>query len=75
MGPAIVITRTILIEDLVSQIPESVSYLLKKGIKCLACGEPVWGTLEEAAREEGFSDADLESFVVELQALSIQRDQ
>jgi methionine synthase II (cobalamin-independent) len=75
MGPAIVITRTILIEDLVNQIPESVSYLLKKGIKCLACGEPVWGTLEEAAREKGFSDADLDTFVVELQALSIQRDQ
>jgi methionine synthase II (cobalamin-independent) len=75
MGPAIVITRTILIEDLVSQIPESVSYLLKKGIKCLACGEPVWETLEEEAREQGFSDADLDTFVAELQALSIQRDQ
>ena len=75
MGSAIVITRRILIEDLVNQIPASVSYLLKKGIKCLACGEPVWGTLEEAAREKGLSDADLNTFVAQLQALSRQRDQ
>lgn len=36
---------------LVDILPASVNYLPKKGIKCIACGEPIWGTLEEAARE------------------------
>ncbi|NIR53173.1 DUF1858 domain-containing protein, partial [candidate division KSB1 bacterium] len=36
------------IEELVRAHPESVRYLMEKGIKCIACGEPIWGTLEEA---------------------------
>ncbi|MBM4159974.1 MAG: DUF1858 domain-containing protein [Ignavibacteria bacterium] len=69
------ITENILIEDLVNQVPSSVSYLMTRGIKCLACGEPVWGTLGEAAREKGFSDAEIERFVVDLRALSAQLKQ
>ena len=67
------ITKTIFIEELINLVPESVSYLMNKGIKCIACGEPIWGILEEAAREKGFSDADLDGFVADLQALSAQR--
>jgi len=37
---------------LVDILPASVNYLPKKGIKCIACGEPIWGTFEEAAREK-----------------------
>lgn len=61
------ITRDITIEDLVEGVPQSVKYLMNKGIKCIACGEPIWGTLEDAAREKGFSDQDIEKFVEELQ--------
>ena len=60
------ITKNITIEDLVDIKPASVRYLSEKGIKCIACGEPIWGTLEDAAREKGFSDADLERFIKEL---------
>lgn len=60
------ITKTIFIEELINLVPESVSYLMNKGIKCIACGEPIWGVLEEAAREKGFSDADLDGFVADL---------
>lgn len=63
------ITKTITIEDLVVQRPESVTYLMKKGIKCLACGEPVWGTLESASKEKGFSDEMIEGFVNDLNAM------
>lgn len=35
------ITKDITIEDLVEEIPESVRYLSEKGIKCIACGEPI----------------------------------
>jgi methionine synthase II (cobalamin-independent) len=64
------ITRDIAIEDLVNVVPESVTYLMKKGIRCLACGEPIWGTLEEAAREKGFSNEEIDRFVADLTALA-----
>ena len=60
------ITRDISIEDLVDLKPAAVRYLSEKGIKCIACGEPIWGTLEDAAREKGFGDADIDLFVKEL---------
>jgi len=70
--PVVLITRDITIEELVNAVPESVSYLMKNGIKCLACGEPIWGTLEEAAREKGFSDEEIDRFVADLTALSLK---
>ena len=60
------IKKDISIEELVERVPESVQYLMKEGIKCIACGEPIWGTLEEAAREKGFGDEEIERFVEEL---------
>jgi hypothetical protein len=63
------ITRDITIEDLVSRKVDSVRYLADRGIKCIACGEPIWGTLEQAAREKGFSDKDISAFVHDLNRL------
>lgn len=63
------ISKDISIEDLLDLKPGAVTYLSKKGIKCIACGEPIWGTLEEAAKEKGFEDEDIEGFVRELNAL------
>ncbi|MBN2236410.1 MAG: hypothetical protein JW729_02550 [Bacteroidales bacterium] len=63
------LTRNIEIEDLVSNFPYSVQYLSEKGIRCIACGEPIWGTLEEAAEEKGFSSEEIDVFVKELIAL------
>ena len=37
----------IYIEDLVKEHPEVISPLAELGVVCIACGEPVWGTLEE----------------------------
>ena len=63
------IDKDILIEDLVSRVPKAVGYLMNKKIKCLACGEPIWGTLEEAAKGKGFSDEEIARFVRELNEL------
>ncbi len=60
------ITKQIEIEDLVRSYPASIKFLAEKGIKCIACGEPIWGTLEEAAKEKGFSDSALDQIVFEL---------
>ncbi len=64
------ITKDIYIEELVDNVPDSVSYLAEHGIRCLRCGEPIWGTLEEAAREKGFDDDKIQGFVDDLQALA-----
>ncbi len=63
------ITREIEIEDLVRELPESVGYLMEKGIRCLRCGEPIWGTLESASKEKGFDENEIKKFIAELNAL------
>ena len=60
------ISKEIEIEDLVKIIPNSVVYLMDKGIRCLRCGEPIWGTLESAAKEKGFTEQEIIKFVDEL---------
>ena len=64
------ITKDIQIEDLVEQLPKAVTYLLNEGIVCILCGEPIWGTLEEAAKNKGFIDEDIKRFVEDLNALT-----
>jgi len=63
------VTKDTYIEELVEDKPKSVNYLMDKGIKCIACGEPIWGTLEEAAEQKGFSEKDIQRFVDELNQL------
>ena len=65
-----IINEKISIEELVEIFPASVSYLSRKGIKCIACGEPIWGTLEEAAIEKGFGREEIEGFVRDLNSLT-----
>ena len=64
------ITKDIYIEELVEQVPSSVRYLMDEGIRCVLCGEPIWGTLEDAVLEKGYNLADLERFVIALQELA-----
>lgn len=64
------ISKKILIEDLVENFPFSVNFLSTKGIKCIACGEPIWGTLEEACLEKSFASKDIQEFVNELNILA-----
>ncbi len=60
------IEKDISIEELVTDYPKSVSFLMDKGVKCIACGEPIWGTLESVAQEKGFSEQDIDKLVVDL---------
>jgi len=52
------IHKDIMIEDLVEEYPKAAGILLEEGIVCIQCGEPVWGTLEEAAERKGISDIE-----------------
>lgn len=60
------ITKDVQIEDLVEQLPQSIPYLREKGIVCVVCGEPVWGSLNDLATQKGLSDNDIEQIVKEL---------
>lgn len=64
------ITKNIFIEDLIRDYPFSIDYLMKKGIRCIVCGEPIWGTLEEAAKEKKFNEEEINNFVAELNKLN-----
>ncbi len=64
------INKEITIEELVEKVPKSVEYLMNAGIKCIACGEPIWGTLEEAAMEKGFNNEQIQEFVSDLNELN-----
>lgn len=66
------ITKQIEIEELVNTYPFSVKYLMEQGIRCIACGEPIWGTLEEAAKEKNFDDAKIQQFVDELNQMALE---
>ena len=69
MSAEMKIDKNIEIEDLVRVIPKSVVYLSDKGIRCLRCGEPIWGSLESAAKEKGFDDEQIAKFVEEINQL------
>ena len=46
--------------------PEAVTFLMQKGIRCLVCGEPLWGTLGDAMEAKGIPPADQKRLVREL---------
>ncbi len=63
------ITKNTSIEDLIDEVPEAIGYLMNRGIRCLRCGEPTWGTIETAATEKGFTPEDIITIVAELNQL------
>lgn len=52
------ISKEMLIEDLVQEYPQLIAPLKLEGIVCLACGEPLWGSLEAQAQEKGISNIE-----------------
>ncbi len=51
------------IEDLLERYPGINAFLRERGVVCIQCGEPVWGTLREQAEAKGL---DVEALVKEL---------
>ncbi|OQX52740.1 MAG: hypothetical protein B5M53_07930 [Candidatus Cloacimonas sp. 4484_209] len=43
------ITKDTTIEEILEKYPDTVNIFMDYGIPCLVCGEPLWGTVEEAA--------------------------
>ena len=57
------INAEITIEDLIESFPDAVSYLIQKGLPCVVCGEPFWGTLKELAEQNKWNEKQLAEFV------------
>jgi methionine synthase II (cobalamin-independent) len=57
------ITATDLVEELVEKYPDLAAYLMKRGIVCIKCGEPVWGSIGELIRKKG---QDVDQLLAEL---------
>ena len=64
MASDIKIEANTTIEDIVKDYPELIRPLREYGIQCVACGEPIWGTLQENAIAKGVGS--LESILEEL---------
>jgi len=64
-----VIKADIKIDDLIRQYPDAVGFLIKKGLPCVVCGEPFWGTLAELARQKGFNEEQINALVIEFNEL------
>jgi len=45
------ITKDTTIEEILEEFPGTVNIFMNYGIPCLVCGEPLWGTVEEAAEK------------------------
>jgi methionine synthase II (cobalamin-independent) len=63
-----VISPDTLMEDLVREHPQVVPILVRRGVVCIQCGEPVWGTLGEALQRAGIIDQD--SMMTELDKMT-----
>lgn len=57
---------SISIEALLEDFPDAAGELVKRGLPCLVCGEPLWGTLEELARDKGWTDSQIAALAEEL---------
>jgi hypothetical protein len=53
------------VEELVEAHPEAVGFLADRGIVCIRCGEPYWGTLRELAASKGLA-AQIEAITADL---------
>lgn len=54
------------IEYLVDKVPGALRYLSDQGIRCIICGETIWGTLAEAAIEKGYDQDQIKIFIADL---------
>ena len=68
------VTKDSLIEDIVIKFPEAVEPLMRHGIKCIECGEPIWGTVAEAAEDKGLSEEKLQDAIEDINNIVSKAD-
>jgi hypothetical protein len=43
------------VEELLNKYPDIDAYLIRKGIRCVLCGEPVWSTIGDLIESKGLN--------------------
>lgn len=61
-----VITSGTMVADLIAAYPFAVSFLSERNLHCIICGEPVWGTIEELARDKHLDPQQIEELIEDL---------
>lgn len=64
------ITKETSVEDLLDLCPAANGHLIERGLPCIVCGEPFWGSVGDLARRYGIDDVD--GLVDELNALVVE---
>ncbi len=60
------ITGEMTIEDLLKAYPDTVGFLVDRGLPCVVCGEPFWGTLADLARQKGWDEDRIGRLVIDI---------
>ncbi|MFN8255625.1 MAG: hypothetical protein U0W24_08060 [Bacteroidales bacterium] len=68
-----IITKSSTIEEIINESSEFVDFLFKKSIRCIRCGEPIWGTIEEAALQKGYNDEQITHLIEEMNTLLVKQ--
>lgn len=55
-----------MVADLIAAYPFAVSFLSDRNLYCIICGEPVWGTIGELARDKNFDPQQIEELIRDL---------
>jgi len=60
------ITRHLPVEELISSYPFAIRLLSDRGLQCILCGEPVWGTIEELAFDKNYTEEEIDKLIEDL---------
>lgn len=60
------ITAGLPVAELIEAYPPAVAFLAERNLFCIVCGEPVWGSIKEFARDHQLDDAGIELLVNDL---------
>jgi hybrid cluster-associated redox disulfide protein len=63
------ITKDMLLGDIVQRYPEATEAMLKHGLHCIGCHVSFYETLEQGALVHGMTPKELDSMVLEMNAL------
>lgn len=63
------ITGKTTVEEIIEIKPQSVTFLAEKGIRCIVCGEAIWGTIADIAESKGWTNKDIDILIKELNSL------
>ncbi|MCD6463861.1 MAG: DUF1858 domain-containing protein [Thermotogae bacterium] len=59
--------------EIVKKYPYLIEHFLRHGIKCIVCGDVLWGTLEEEARKQGITSGELQRIIEEANRMVVER--